>query len=125
MKDPLDKQTLDFANLVTEFEQEHDLAPGTVQVPRGGVSFSELTLLLDHVKEGLKRPVGRPPKGDKAMSKAEKQKAYRDRQRAARDAERARLAAIKAGEPMTSLLIDLDTGFADLLREKNRDKGGA
>lgn len=124
MKDPNDKATLDFSNLVTEFEKEHDLEPGSIDVPKA-VSFSELTLLLDHVKSGLKRPVGRPPKGDKAMSKAEKQKAYRDRQRAARDAERARLAAIKAGEPVTSLLIDLDTGFADLLREKNQSKPGA
>lgn len=125
MKDPLDKQTLDFANLVTEFEQEHGLEPGSVDVPKAGVSFSELTLLLDHVRDGLKRPVGRPPKGDKAMSKAEKQKAYRDRQRAARDAERARLTAIKAGEPVTSLLIDLESSFADLLREKNQSNRDA
>lgn len=123
MKDPHDKATLDFSNLVTEFEKEHDLEPGSIDVPKA-VSFSELTLLLDHVKSGLKRPVGRPPQGERALTPAEKQKAYRDRQRAARDAERDRLAAIKAGEPVTSLLIDLDSNFADLLREKsqgNRD----
>ena len=125
MKDPHDKSTIDFESLVTQFEQDHDLAPGTVEVPKGGVSFSELTLLLDHVKNGLKRPVGRPPAGEKALTPAQKQKAYRDRQRAARDAERARLAAIKAGEPVTSLLIDLETGFADLLREKNQSNRDA
>lgn len=119
MKDPHDKATLDFSNLVTEFEKEHDLKPGSIDVPKA-VSFSELTLLLDHVKSGLKRPVGRPPQGERALTPAEKQKAYRDRQRAARDAERDRLAAIKAGEPVTSLLIDLDSNFADLLREKNQ-----
>jgi len=97
MKDPNDKQTLDFANLVTEFEQEH----------------------------GLKRPVGRPPKGDRAMTNAEKQKAYRDRQRAARDAERARLEAIGRGEPVTSALIDLTTDFRTLYQQQNQGKDGA
>lgn len=116
MKDPHDKSTIDFESLVTEFEREHDLAPGTVEVPKGGVSFGELTLLLDHVKNGLKRPVGRPPKGEKALSKAEKQKAYRDRQRAAKQAEAQRLADIKAGAPVTSSIIDLDSAFTDVYR---------
>ena len=117
MKDPHDHSTIDFANLVTQFELEHDLEPGTVEVPKGGVSFSELSLLLDHVKSGLKRPVGRPPQGERAMTKAEKQKAYRDRQRVARDAERDRLAAIKSGEPVASEIIDLKTSFADIYRK--------
>lgn len=115
MKDPHDKATLDFSNLVTEFEKEHDLEPGSIDVPKA-VSFSELTLLLDHVKNGLKRPVGRPPKGEKALSKAEKQKAYRDRQRAAKQAEAQRLADIKAGAPVTSSIIDLDSAFTDVYR---------
>lgn len=118
MKDPHDKSTIDFESLVTEFEREHDLAPGTVEVPKGGVSFGELTLLLDHVKSGLKRPVGRPPAGEKALTPAQKQKAYRDRQRAAKQAEADRLAAIKAGERVTSTIIDLNTSFADIYRTR-------
>ncbi len=127
MKDPNDHATIDgFADLVTQFEQEHDLEPGTVDVPRTGVSFAELRLLLDHVakKSGLKRPVGRPPQGEKALTPAEKQKAYRDRKRAEKLAEAARLAAITAGEPVTSEIIDLTTDFASL-RAQNRDKSGA
>lgn len=123
MKDPHDKQTIDgFADLVTQFEKEHDLAPGSVDVPRG-VSFGELTLLLDHVKSGLKRPVGRPPKGDRAMTKAEKQKAYRDRQRAAKQQEQARLEAIGRGEAVTSDLIDLTSSFSDVYKQ-TRGKPG-
>lgn len=127
MKDPNDHATIDgFADLVTQFEQEHDLEPGTVDVPRTGVSFAELRLLLDHVakKSGLKRPVGRPPQGEKALTPAQKQKAYRDRKRAEKLAEAARLAAITAGEPVTSEIIDLTTDFASL-RAQNRDKSGA
>lgn len=117
MKDPHDKSTLDFANLVTEFEQEHGLEPGSVDVPKSGVSFNELTLLLDHVRDGLKRPVGRPPKGERAMTKSEKQKAYRDRQRAAKQAEAQRLNDIRAGAPVTSTVIDLTTSFRDVYSE--------
>ena len=127
MKDPNDHATIDgFADLVTQFEQEHDLEPGSVDVPKSGVSFAELRFLLDHValKSGLKRPVGRPPKGSKALSPAEKQKAYRDRKRAEKQAEAARLEAIKAGDPVTSEIIDLTTDFASL-RAQNRDKSGA
>ena len=116
MKDPHDKSTIDFESLVTEFEREHDLAPGTVEVPKGGVSFGELTLLLDHVKSGLKRPVGRPPAGERALTPAEKQKAYRDRQRAAKQAEAQRLDDIRAGAPVTSSIIDLDSAFTDVYR---------
>ena len=125
MKDPNDHSTIDgFADLVTQFEQEHDLAPGSLDVPKG-VSFGELTLLLDHVRDGLKRPVGRPPKGDRALTPAEKQKAYRDRQRAAKQQEQARREAIGRGEPVTSVLIDLDSRFVDVLREKTQGKDGA
>lgn len=117
MKDPHDKATIDFSNLVTEFEKEHDLAPGSVDVPKSGVSFGELTLLLDHVKNGLKRPVGRPPAGERALTPAEKQKAYRDRQRAAKQAEAQRLDDIRAGAPVTSTVIDLTTSFRDVYSE--------
>lgn len=119
MKDPHDHTTIDgFANLVTQFEKEHDLAPGSVELPKSGVSFAELTLLLDHVKSGLKRPVGRPPKGEKALSNAQKQKAYRDRKRAEKEAEAERLRAIKSGERVTSTIIDLDTSFAEIYRAR-------
>ena len=43
MKDPHDHATIDFANLITVFEKELDLEPGSVDVPKA-VSFSELTL---------------------------------------------------------------------------------
>lgn len=123
MKDPNDHSTIDgFADLVTQFEQEHDLAPGSVDVPKG-VSFGELTLLLDHVRDGLKRPVGRPPKGDRALTPAQKQKAYRDRQRAAKKAEKERLEAIGRGEPVTSALIDLTSSFTDVYKQ-TRGKPG-
>lgn len=118
MKDPHDHATIDFANLVTEFEKENELEPGSVDVPKTGVSFGELALLLDHVKSQLKRSVGRPPQGERALTPAEKQKAYRDRLRTQKQAEKARLAAIKNGEPVTSSIIDLDTDFANLLRQQ-------
>lgn len=90
MKDPNDKKTIDgFADLVTLVES----APP------------------------LKR-VGRPPQGERALTPAEKQKAYRDRVRSAKKAEAERLAAIKAGEPVASAIIDLETSFADLYRAR-------
>lgn len=90
MKDPNDKKTIDgFADLVTLVEN----APA------------------------LKK-VGRPPQGERALTPAEKQKAYRDRVRAAKKAEAERLAAIKAGEPVTSAIIDLETSFADLYQAR-------
>lgn len=79
MKDPNDKKTPDFALLAEMVEK----AP-------------------TRAKPGPK------PKGDKAMSPAEKQKAYRDRVRARKE-------AIKAGEPVGSKIIDLDTRFASLI----------
>ena len=92
------------------------------------MALSDLAKLLDYVSEKagipLKRPVGRPPAGEKALTPAEKQKAYRDRKRAEKQAEAARLAAIKNGEPVTSSIIDLTTDFASL-KAQNRDKSGA
>lgn len=117
MKDPNDKSTLEFSNLVTDFEKEHDLEPGSIDVPKA-VSFGELTLLLDHVKNGLKRPVGRPPVGERALTPGEKQKAYRDRRRALKQAEAQRLEDIQAGRPVASKIIDLDTSFAELYRTR-------
>jgi hypothetical protein len=88
MKDPNDKQTIDgFADLVTLVENAPTL-----------------------------KKVGRPPQGERALTPGEKQKAYRDRQRAARQAEAQRLADIRAGEPVTSSIIDLDTAFVDVYR---------
>lgn len=83
MKDPNDKKTPDFGLLADMVEK----AP-TRQKP------------------------GPKPKGDKAMSPAEKQKAYRDRVRARKE-------AIKAGEPVGSAIIDLTTDFASLVRGKD------
>lgn len=127
MKDQHDKHTVDgFADLLLPDpdEQPAEAAPE----PRPGVALSDLAKLLDHVADqhGIvrKRPVGRPPKGSKALTPAEKQKAYRDRQRAEKQAEAARLAAIKNGEPVTSSIIDLETDFASF-RAQNRDKPGA
>lgn len=83
MKDPNDKKTVDgFADLVTLVENTP---------PR-------------------KKP-GPKPKGERALTAAEKQKAYRDRKR-----ERAQ--AIKAGEPVGSKIIDLETDFASLVRSE-------
>ncbi|RMU20743.1 hypothetical protein ALP33_200169 [Pseudomonas amygdali pv. lachrymans] len=90
MKDPHDKKTIDgFADLVTLVEN---------------------TPLL--------KKVGRPPQGERALTPAEKQKAYRDRVRAAKKAEAERLAAIKAGEPVKSAIIDLETSFADFYKAR-------
>lgn len=119
MKDPNDKQTIDgFANLVTQFEKDNGIEPGSV--PSRGVSFGELRLFTDHIQSLLdadeaagKKKRGRKPAGEKALTAAEKQKAYRDRKRE-------RLAAIKAGEPVESKLIDLTTDFATAYKEKSK-----
>ena len=120
MKDRFDKKTIDgFGDLLKELD-EHP--PADAQTPRQGIAFSDLAQYIDHVAKQngitLKRPVGRPPEGEKALTPAEKQKAYRDRQRAQKQAEAARLAALKNGEPVTSSIIDLNTDFADLIRQK-------
>lgn len=86
MKDPNDKKTPDFG------------------------------LLADMVEKApTRKKPGPKPKGDKAMSPAEKQKAYRDRVRARKE-------AIKAGEPVGSAIIDLDTDFASLVRGRHITK---
>ena len=91
MKDPHDKQTID--------------------------GFADLVTLIDSAPPLKKR--GRPPLGERALSAAEKQKAYRDRKRAEKIAERERRAAIKAGEPVTSSIIDLTTDFATAYRDRS------
>lgn len=88
MKDPNDKKTPDFGLLADMVEQ----APS-------------------RAKPGPK------PKGDKAMTPAQKQKAYRDRVRAEKEA---KTAAAAAGKPPVSKIIDLTTDFASLLSEKQR-----
>lgn len=114
MKDPNDHSTIDgFAELVTRYEEENGLEPGSA-MPNNSVSFAELTLFVDHIRslvDGPKKRPGRKPQGEAALTPAQKQKAYRDRKRE-------RLAAIKAGEPVESKLIDLTTDFASALREK-------
>lgn len=125
MKDPHDKSTIDgFADLVTLIDEAEASAAS-------GVPLDDLRQLLDHVRTktqqaapapaGKKR--GRKPAGDRAMTKAEKQKAYRDRQRAAKQQEQARLEAIGRGEPVTSALIDLTSSFADVYKQ-TRSKPG-
>lgn len=113
MKDPNDKSTIDgFADLVTQYEEENGLEPGSA-MPKSGVSFAELTLFIDHIRslvDGPKKRPGRKPHGDVALTPAQKQKAYRDRKRE-------RLAAIKAGEPVESSIIDLNTRFPDVIKK--------
>lgn len=120
MKDPLDKKTIDgFGDLLKELD-EHP--PEDAPPVRPGIALSDLAQYIDHVAKQrgitLKRPVGRPPEGERALTPAEKQKAYRDRKRAEKEAAAARLAAIKNGEPVTSSIIDLTTEFSDLLRRE-------
>lgn len=106
MKDP---------NLVTQYEEENGLEPGSA-MPSSGVSFAELTLFVEHIRslvDGPKKRPGRKPQGEVALTPAQKQKAYRDRKRE-------RLAAIKAGEPVESKLIDLTTDFATVYKEKSK-----
>lgn len=72
--------------------------------------YAEYQQQLDILKktdEPKKR--GRKPEGLRALTPAEKQKRYRDRQRA-------RKAAIRAGEPVTSKIIDLETPFTQALK---------
>jgi hypothetical protein len=119
MKDQHDKHTVDgFADLLLPDPDEQPAEPAPE--PRPGVALSDLAKLLDHVAEqhGIvrKRPVGRPPKGSKALTPGEKQKAYRDRKRAEKQAQEARLEAIKNGEPVTSSIIDLTTDFVTAYR---------
>lgn len=88
MKDPNDKKTIDgFADLVTQLEETPPL-----------------------------KRVGRKPKGDVAMTPAEKQKAYRLRQKQKQLEQQVRLMEIRTGKPVTSDIIDLDTQFCDLYR---------
>lgn len=87
MKDPNDKKTPDFSVLADMVEK----AP-------------------TRAKPGPK------PKGDKALTPAQKQKAYRDRVRAEKEA---KAAAAAAGLPPESKIIDLTTDFASLI---NRQK---
>lgn len=112
MKDPNDHSTVDgFADLVTKFEEQNGLEPGSVLKTER--DLAALIKRLDKHIDGKppKKRAGRKPQGDVALTAAEKQKAYRDRKRE-------RLAAIKAGEPVESKLIDLTTDFASALREK-------
>lgn len=87
MKDPNDKKTPDFGLLADMVEQ----APA-------------------------RQKPGPKPKGERALTPAEKQKAYRDRKRAEKEA---RAAAAAAGKPATSDILDLTTDFASLI---NRQK---
>ena len=72
--------------------------------------FADLVTLVENAPPLKKR--GRKPVGEKALTPAEKQKAYRDRKR-----ERAQ--AIKAGKPVGSSIIDLNTRFPDVLHERS------
>lgn len=93
MKDPNDKKTIDgFADLVTQLD---DTPP-------------------------LKR-VGRKPKGDVAMTPAEKQKAYRLRQKQKKLEAQVRLLEIRTGKPVTSDIIDLTSSFADVYKTTRND----
>lgn len=120
MKDPRDKSTVDgFADLLKGLDDQPAIEAEEAPA-RPGVALSDLAQLLDHVarQNGLKRPVGRPPQGERALSPAEKQKAYRDRKRAEKAEAAARLEAIARGEKVTSTIIDLTTDFSDLLRRE-------
>lgn len=94
MKDPNDKKTVDgFADLVTKLEETPPL-----------------------------KKVGRKPKGDKALSPAEKQRAYRLREKKKKLAAEVRLLEIRTGKPVTSEIIDLTTSFADVYRSTHESK---
>lgn len=88
MKDPNDKKTPDFGLLADMVEQ----APA-------------------------RQKPGPKPKGERALTPAEKQKAYRDRKRAEKEA---RAAAAAAGKPPTSDILDLTTDFASLISGQKR-----
>lgn len=94
MKDLNDKKTVDgFADLVTQLEETPPL-----------------------------KKVGRKPKGDKALSSAEKQRAYRLREKQKKLEAQVRLLEIRTGKPVTSAIIDLDTSFSDLYRSTHEPK---
>jgi len=119
MKDPNDKKTIDgFADLVTQFEEKNGLEPGSVLKTER--DLAALIERLDRHIDGkpLKKRAGRKPRGEVALTPAEKQKAYRDRKRE-------RLEAIKAGEPVESKLIDLTTDFATAYKARTTSKDGA
>lgn len=135
MKDPNDKNTIDgFASLLRELDEHPAESKPAV---RPGVSLSDLAMLIDHVEGQLRdkpqEPAqgprkrapggGRKPKGDVAMTPSERKRASRDRQRLQREAEQARLEEIRAGKPVTSTLIDLDSSFSDVYRQ-TRGKPG-
>ena len=69
------------------------------------------TKTVDALASEIPKKRGRKPRGDQALTAAEKQKAYRDRKRA-------RQTAIRAGEPVTSAVIDLETVLADALKQR-------
>lgn len=90
MKDPNDRKTVDgFADLVTQLEGSPPL-----------------------------KKVGRKPKGDKALSPAEKQRAYRLREKQKKLEAQVRLLEIRTGKPVTSDIIDLTSSFADVYKTR-------
>lgn len=71
-------------------------------------------LLADMVEQAPARAKPGPkPQGERALTPAEKQKAYRDRKRAEKEE---RAAAVAAGKPPVSHILDLSTSFASLVR---------
>ena len=119
MKDPNDHSTIDgFAELVTKFETQNGLEPGSVLKTER--DLAALIKRLDRHIDGKppKKRAGRKPQGEVALTPAQKQKAYRDRKRE-------RLEAIKAGEPVESKLIDLTTDFATAYKARTTSKDGA
>ena len=98
MKDVNDKKTVDgFADLLDALPAEE----ASVSPP--GVPLSDLKQLIDHL---------RPKRGRPVTGKA-KDAAQRKRESRARQA--ARVADIKAGKPVTSKIIDLETPFRSAL----------
>ena len=71
----------------------------------------------DLVSPPLKK-VGRKPKGDKALSPAEKQRAYRLREKQKKLEAQVRLLEIRTGKPVTSDIIDLTSSFADVYKTR-------
>ncbi|WHH53180.1 hypothetical protein QFA96_26890 (plasmid) [Pseudomonas sp. Ap32] len=90
MKDPRDPGTIDgFADLLESLENEPPKEAPKMTQPQ--FSPELIALAVAQIEASIrnqkpKRGAGRPPKGERAQTPAEKQKAYRDRQRAARDA---------------------------------------
>jgi hypothetical protein len=92
MKDPRDPGTIDgFADLLESLENEPKKEAPKMTQPQ--FSPEVIAQAMAQIEKGLregtlfkaKRGAGRPPKGERAQTPAEKQKAYRDRQRAARN----------------------------------------